>query len=209
MPPLGDGSAVGTLVLLGFAGPTQWPRFVASPECHDGLPNPLDRWSRRVINALAPAGAMALYPFDGPPWWPFPRWARRAEPVHASPLGVLLHPDWGPWHAYRGALALRARLRLPAPDERASPCLSCAAMPCVAACPARAVARAGFDATACVTHVASGAGSACRAGCLARGACPVGREFRYGGAQARFHMRALLDSPEVRRRVAGRFDADA
>jgi len=93
VPPLADGSPAGTLVLLGFVGGGQWPAFAASAEAGDGRPNPLDRWSRRLVDALAArCGAAALYPSDGPPWWPFQRWAMRAEAVHVSPLGILIHP---------------------------------------------------------------------------------------------------------------------
>ena len=38
----------GTLVLLG-AGPEFWPVFAASPEARDRDPDPVDRWSGRVI----------------------------------------------------------------------------------------------------------------------------------------------------------------
>ena len=34
--------------------------------------------------------------------------------MSVSPLGILIHPDWGLWHSYRGALAFRERLDLPA-----------------------------------------------------------------------------------------------
>ena len=37
----------------------------------------------------------------------------RAEAVAPSPLGILIHPDYGLWHAYRGALAFAERLALP------------------------------------------------------------------------------------------------
>jgi hypothetical protein len=113
VPALPDGSRVATLVLLGLAGAAGWAAFAASDERRDGLPEPLDRWSRRTIDSLAGRhGAMAWYPFDGPPWLPFLRWARQAEPMHASPLGLLIHPRWGLWHSYRGALALRERVAL-------------------------------------------------------------------------------------------------
>ena len=126
VPPFPDGRPVATVVLLGFAGSGQWPVFAASPEFADGRPDPLDRWSRRLIGMLAARhDGVALYPSDGPPWLPFQRWATRAEPVHFSPLGILIHPDFGLWHAYRGALALHARIGLPDPDPRASPCRSC------------------------------------------------------------------------------------
>jgi hypothetical protein len=85
-----------TLVLLGFTGAAHWDAFAHSPEAADGAAHPLDRWSRRIIDALArDCGAKALYPFDGPPYRPFQRWAARAEPVHPSPLGLLIHPDFG------------------------------------------------------------------------------------------------------------------
>jgi len=194
VPPLEGGARAGTLVLLGFVGGGEWPAFAASAEYLDGGPDPLDRWSRRVIGALgARHGAAALFPFDGPPWLPFQRWAVRAEAVHVSPLGVLIHPDWGLWHAYRGALALRARIALPPRDRRGSPCTTCVGRPCERSCPVAAVTPAGYDAAACARHVAAPAGRDCLAeGCRARRACPVGAAHRYPAAQAGFHMRAFL-----------------
>src|SRR5947209_9128079 len=125
-----------TLVLVGFTGRDNWLSFAASPEAADGRDNALDRWSHRIVDAVAAElGATALFPCDGPPWLPFQRWAQRAEPVHPSPIGMLIHPDWGLWHSWRGALAFRARLDLPEPDTRASPCESCVEKPCLIACP--------------------------------------------------------------------------
>jgi len=195
-PDAGDGGDAGTLALLGFAGARGWSDFAASPEALDGAPDPLDRWSRRVIDALAASlGGAALYPFGGPPWHPFQRWAQRAEPVHSSPLGILIHPDWGLWHSYRGAIALPERLDLPPPDPRPSPCDACVARPCLSTCPVGAFTTAGYDVAGCAAHIASAAGADCMAsGCAARRACPVGAEHRHGAAQAAFHMRAFRAS---------------
>lgn len=187
-------SGVGTLVLVGFTGNREWPAFAGSPEASDGQPDPLDRWSRRVIGALAGGlDATALFPFGGPPFLPFQRWALKAEPVSPSPLGILIHPDWGLWHAYRGALAFRERLDLPAPDRRPSPCESCIEKPCLSACPVDAFGAAGYDVPACVSHISVPAGNDCMSnGCLARRACPVGVEHRHQPDQAYFHLKAFL-----------------
>ncbi len=67
VPILPDGAQAGTLVLLGMVGRRHWPEFAESPEAEDGRPDPLDRWSRRVIGDLAAElGAHPLYPFEGP-----------------------------------------------------------------------------------------------------------------------------------------------
>jgi hypothetical protein len=194
VPGLPDGTAAGTVLMLGFVGSDGFARFQASPEAADGLPHPLDRWSRRVVGALAQRfGAMPLFPFEGPPWFPFQRWAARAEPVHPSPIGTLIHPDWGLWHSWRGAIALRERLELPPPDERGSPCLSCPGKPCLDTCPVNAFSPTGFDIAACVAHLSGPAGVPCMTnGCLARRACPVGSRHAQAPAHAAFTMAAFL-----------------
>ncbi len=192
--PVGDDRPARTVVLLGFTGREQWPVFTASPEYRDGAPHPLDRWSQRVVGGLAQDfGARALYPFTGPPWWPFQRWAQRAERLHASPLGVLMHADYGLWHAYRGALLLPDAIDVPSLREWSSPCESCRGRPCLGACPAGALAGGRFLPEACQAHVVSNSGAACRTGgCLARYACPVAKMHRYDAAQAAFHLHAFI-----------------
>jgi len=188
-----DGEPGHTLVLVGFAGAVGWPAFAAAPEASDGEPDPLDRWSRRVVTVLAAdLGAKALFPFDGPPYLPFQRWALQAEPVHSSPLGILIHPEWGLWHAYRGALAFPELFDLPALDTRPSPCDSCTDRPCLTACPVGAFTTSGYDVPSCIGHIASPAGAACMEfGCRARLACPVGATYRHDRQRAAFHMRAF------------------
>ena len=183
-----------TIVLIGFVGREGWSAFAASPEARDGLADRLDRGSRRVIDGLAHEfGGIALYPFAGPPYWPFQQWALRCDAVHASPLGLLIHDDYGLWHSYRGALALPIEIAPASPRRRAHPCESCEARPCLSACPVGAFAPAAYDVEACVAHLKRAAGEPCMSGgCLARRACPVGAEHAHGAEQARFTMRAFL-----------------
>jgi len=183
-----------TVLLLGIVGSVGWPAFAASAEATDGRAHPLDRWSRRVVTGLAQRfGATALFPFEGPPYFPFQAWGARAEPLYASPLGMFIHPRYGLWHSYRGALGFAEALDLPEREQGPSPCESCAGRPCLSACPVGAFTAAGYDVPACADWLRGGEGGACLSGgCLARRACPVGREFTQAPAQAAFHMAAFL-----------------
>lgn len=112
LPECGPGQTARVLLLFGNVGSSLWPAFSHSSEYRDGAPDPLDRWSRRMGRTLAHAwSGVALFPFDGPPWHPFGQWAQRAEPMHPSPLGILIHPEYGLWHAYRFAVVLSFRPR--------------------------------------------------------------------------------------------------
>jgi hypothetical protein len=182
---------VATLILVGNAGPDMWDEFTQMPF---DLPNALDHWSKCAIDAVASnVGAEALYPFGGPPFLPFQRWAQKAEPVHTSPLGILIHPEYGLWHAYRGALAFTESIELPPRDERPKPCETCVDKPCLSTCPVGAFSEDGYDVPVCAGHLKMDAGSDCVSfGCRARRHCPVGRDYTYAPQQAGFHMRAFL-----------------
>lgn len=197
---VGDLTGVHTIVLAGFAGRDGWGAFKASAEAGDGLDHPLDRWSGRVIATLArELDANAFFPFGGPPFWPFQQWARRAEAVHPSPIGLLIHPRYGLWHSYRGALGFRQALDVPEVAATPSPCEPCRERPCLNACPVGAFSSAGYDVAACAGHLEDAAGADCMsAGCRARRACPFGAEHAYGPDQASFTMRAFLRARVVR-----------
>ena len=190
VPPFAPGTPARSVVLAGNAGPLMWRTFAAA---RAGGTLTLDDWSKRVLSGLAAdLGARAVFPFERP-HLPFQRWAMRAGPCHPSPLGLLIHPDYGLWHAFRGALLFAERLELPPPEARASPCASCTARPCLSACPVGAFGASGYDVPACAGHLARAGEPACMdIGCLARHACPVGADYRYAPEQARFHMLAFL-----------------
>ncbi len=206
LPALPDQQPAVLLGLVGIVGSTFWPHFRDSVFFHDGLANPLDRWSRSIAEPLAQRyGARALFPFDGPPYHPFQQWADRAEATQGSPLMLRIHPRYGLWHAYRFALALPAaaldRLGRLSPAcasaevDAASPsiCASCASQACLQACPVSAFDGENYAHARCAAHLQTAAGQPCmQGGCLARRACPVGQEFRYQEAHAAFHMQAFV-----------------
>lgn len=187
-------------VLIGNKGGEMWSPFVSSEEFHDGLPDPMDRWTRRSIDSIVqPFNIKAAYPFDVP-YWPFQRLAKAACQLEASPLGMLIHPEYGLWQAYRAVLLVESKPEnsslfrgfFSAANKVIHPCDSCEDKPCLAACPAEAFENYSFSVDRCFAHLDSGTDPECmNLGCRARDACPVGTEHRYSIEQIRFHMKAF------------------
>jgi len=197
LPRLPGGDHAAVVWMVGQLGSSCWAAFGASPFAVDGLPDPMDRWAKSIAQVLANQwGGLGLFPSDGPPYRPFARWAERGEPLARGRIGMQLHPQVGMWHAYRFALALpvlaaddAAHIGRVDADPRPDPCARCAAQACLSTCPVGAFTRAGYDVPACAAHLHSRRGLDCmQRGCLARRACPVGREHLYEPAQAAFHM---------------------
>ena len=177
-----------TLLLLGPSEPGFWAHLAAQPEWRDGRPDPVDRWSRRVIGRLAcDLGAKALFPFGGAPYHPFYLWALRTGRAWASPVHLLVHDRQGLFFSCRGALALKDRMDLPPAGAR--PCDHCA-QPCRTACPAGALTPQAYDVPQCHDHLRSNAGQDCLSqGCATRRACPVSQSYARLPEQSAYHMR--------------------
>jgi hypothetical protein len=218
--------AAGALI-VGSGGPAFFGLFERAPEAADGAPNPLDRYTARVVARAArealdplaiahavrfpfdqtpdgkgggphplpsrslprrsPPGQARLHPGDAQPLIPFQRIGRAAGLGGPGPLGLQIHPRFGPWWAYRALIVLDRPLP-PAPPP-GDGCAGCDA-PCVAACPAGAVGRGGFDVAAC--HGRRLVAAPCRLSCDARIACVRGPEHRYRDVELAFHMRASM-----------------
>jgi len=204
-----------TIVLGGNGGGAMWPYF---EEYAGRGENPLNAWSGDLFAQLAAQfGARAVSPADGPPFHPFQRWALQSGQAFPSPVGILIHPEYGLWHSYRGALLFAERLDLPAVVTPANPCEACREKPCLSACPVDAFQPGSYDVKRCAGHIggnksagksagtsagnSAGTSNDCRmTGCRARHACPVGQKHAYPPAQARFHMAAFIKKHGMRDR---------
>jgi hypothetical protein len=190
VPGVESGEA--TLLLVGNAGRAMWAAFdLAWPAARRARErHPLNTWTREVISPIAArCGARVVYPNDGPPYPPFQRWAVKAEGLRPSPLGTLLHPRYGQWHAYRAALLFDSRIAVAVPLPTPDLCAECRDLPCLSSCPVNAFRVGDYDVLACAGHLVESGGSNCMTGgCLARRACPVGREHLYSPPHAQFHM---------------------
>ena len=197
-------------LLIGNAGPAMWQAFCDSVEYESDLADPMDRWTARMMHSALGQmenDAVALFPF-GAQVWPFQRFAARALGIGSSPLGILIHPRFGLWHALRAAVVFPEVEIQPRPVRKSiQPCDSCVEKPCLSACPVNAFSGSSFAVQACRSYLDSSSSSDsdssgslppgsyrpnCMAdGCAARNACPVGAELRYLPEQVRFHMRAF------------------
>ena len=168
----------------------------------DGDPHPLDRWSFRVGTAMAmELGGKAFFPFGGPPYQPFLTWAKKAERLNSSMIGMLMHGEYGLWHAYRFAIAFPDEV--PMMDVSDNPlmdvCANCIDQPCLTSCPVGAFEKEGYDVESCYRHIDNKLDNSCmNQGCLARRACPQGSEFLYQDTHAQFHMTQFLASMKLR-----------
>ena len=188
-----------TAVVIGSGGGAFWAAFRRhlddEPAAAD-VPDPLDAFTRRVVGkAIAPlrdelgGGARLVFPFecDVVPV-SFMHLAECAGLGRPSLLGVLVHPDYGPWLALRAAILLPFGLAAPRPADGFDPCPTCTERPCMAACPVGAVGPAGWDVPRCIAHRTSPADD-CGTGCHARLACVYGRDHRYPPDALVFHQR--------------------
>ena len=185
-----------SIALVGQGAQGYWPVFSQSTEYLNGKPNPIDRWSQRIGDKIAQSfEGHALYPFTGPPYWPFLSWAAAAGDTTPSRLGMHLHRSYGLWHSYRFALLLPS----PAPasveeDKYQAPCDDCT-KPCLTPCPVDAFGSSDspsdYQVTKCRTYVRDNPDSICYTqGCQARLACPEG-QGSHELAQHQYHMQVF------------------
>ncbi|HEY2388231.1 MAG TPA: hypothetical protein VGK30_14815 [Candidatus Binatia bacterium] len=206
------GDAARAVMVVGNGGGAFWRAFRARADADAGFarrPHPLDDFTREVIErhgvtALAAAGVRVdvRFPFDdATPPLSFVHLAEAAGIGRRGLLGILLHPEFGPWMALRAAFLLDAPARAARPAEGFAPCATCAERPCIAACPGAAVSSAGWDVERCVDHRLAENGN-CDDACHARVACVYGRAHVYPAAASAYHQGRARGVMERARRAS-------
>lgn len=179
-----------TVTIIGNIGSAIWPHYQTARQIRPALS--LDQWTRDVVGRIAKDFDLdAVYPFEGPPYHPFIQWVKRTGTLFSSPLGLTIHPTYGLWHAFRAALLFEHAQGGPKATATC-PCDDCEDRPCLSACPVGAFTEEGYDFKACLDHLSTPINPCRDGGCLARIACPVGRQYRYQENHAAFHMEQLL-----------------
>lgn len=193
LPEHGAANGIASIAMLGLSK-EGWEVFAASPEALDGDEDPMDRWSQRVLTALAKeVDATPLFPFGEPPYQPFLRWAAATGKIWPSPIGMSIHAERGLWMSFRGALGFSEVRDDLVVATKECPCETCADKPCLTACPVSAFNDGVYDVPTCVSHIDTPEGANCLGqGCQARHACPIGQDWAPEPAQATFHMGAYL-----------------
>jgi hypothetical protein len=191
----------GAVVVIGNGGGRFWAAYrdhlARHPDQAD-LEHPLDAFTTHVMETVAVpvAARLGARPSVRMPFRPtsppvsFVHLAEAAGLGRRGLLGVLIHPEFGPWMALRGALLVDTEPPAPRPAAGFDPCPACRDRPCIAACPGAAVsAPDGWNVPACIDfRVANGAVDPCDDGCHARVACVYGRRHRYPAAALAYHQ---------------------
>ena len=179
------------LILLGHSGRRLWQQVQAAGI---GGEHPIDDYTLQTVrrwlaDSLPGRHYRVLYPGEAPIG--LQALGALAGWHQPSPIMVGVDAEWGSWYAYRAALLVDADF-CPTPRvDRSSPCQDCTTRPCLAACPAGALAGGRFDLATCSRYRLQ-TDSACAVACLARQACPVGVEHRYEPAQIEHSYRRSL-----------------
>lgn len=191
-----------SIVVVGNGGGGFWRAFKQHVARNPGWmerENPLDDFTRMVVESrvepamrAAGVGCITVFPFIGGAKLNFMQLGRLAGIAGPSIIGVLVHPTFGPWIAFRAALLLDVEADEPGDAARFDPCPGCAVRSCVAACPAGAVAfPSGWDIPRCLTHRVE-AEAQCASRCHARVECVIGRAHRYSEDELAYHQERAL-----------------
>lgn len=192
-----------SIVVIGNGGGAFWKAYrirVEADPAWAARDNPLDDFTREVVERellepLSRQGARCavVYPFtQAAPGLNFIELGKLAGLGGPSLVGVLVHPAYGPWVAFRAALLLEEALDAPGEALGFDPCPSCTARSCIGACPVGAVTfPAGWDVPRCLEHRVE-VEPDCAPRCHARVGCVLGPEHRYPDDALAYHQARAL-----------------
>jgi hypothetical protein len=192
-----------SIIVIGNGGGAFWRAFTDYAAWHRGWcdrENPLDDFTqtiveREVVGAVRASGVRCtpVYPFiNRGATLNFMELGKLAGLAGPSIIGVVVHPVYGPWIAFRAAILVNVEIDAPGEALGFDPCPACQTRSCISACPAQAVAfPAGWDIPRCLTHRVEMEAD-CAARCHARTGCVLGPNHRYPEDELAYHqMRAL------------------
>lgn len=185
-----------SVIVIGAGGSKSWRHMRESTgaPCAPGeFARRFDAWSRSLLEGeaarLREAGydVQTIFPFDEKPVC-FAQMAEAAGLLVASPVvGLLLHPEYGPWLSLRGAFVVSEALD-PGGELDFDPCSACSA-PCLEACPVGTYPEPGrAEVERCAGQRHRGG---CADDCAVRRACPCGAEHRFDAE----HEAAVQSAP--------------
>ncbi len=193
-----------SIVVIGNGGGAFWQAYRRHVKTHPQWPqraNPLDDFTRDAVEGEIAAAVRArglrcttVYPFvSDAATLHFMELGRLAGIGGPSLIGVLIHPTYGTWIAFRAALLIDEMIDEPAEALGFDPCPRCVPRTCIPACPAGAVSDRGWDVVKCVKHRVE-ADPDCTAGCHSRLGCVIGPQHRYPEDELRHHQERALRS---------------
>ena len=196
-------SSARSIIVVANGGGALWAALKAHGEANPGWwdrAHPLDDFTRMVVEdkiaaVVRRAGGRPtiLFPFlQNERTLNFIELGKTAAVAGPSILGVLIHPTFGPWMAFRAAILVDELIDAPGNARGFDPCPSCTARTCIPACPTGAVTfPTGWDIPRCVAFRIESEPT-CRTRCHSRVACVVGPEHRYPDDEiAHHHGRAF------------------
>jgi len=183
-------------IVIGNAGRNFWNAYTVFLEANPDYPKDsaraLDNYTadavRKVSKDLDENGISNRLIFyweqvDGR-FVPLMRLAEQAGMGKPGKIGVMIHPEYGPWLAYRAVILTTVELEPTAPLIDFNPCDDCEA-PCVPACTGESMSDTGWDMNKCT--MAKVVNKDCAKACAARWECVLGQNYRYPPEEIAYH----------------------
>lgn len=192
-----------TIIVVANGGGELWAALKRHADGNPGWwqrANPLDDFTHEIVEReIAPAArseganVRVIYPFmNNAATLNFIELGKAASLAGPSILGVVVHPVYGPWIAFRAAILIDREIDAPGAALAFDPCPSCTVRSCIPACPVSAVAfPAGWDIPKCLTHRVEDEPD-CAPRCHARAGCVLGPEHRYPDDELAYHQARAL-----------------